>query len=145
MSRAADSASPGTGTLRLSPDDPCLVLGVGTRFTSEFSPRMQILLPKSIGSLLAEVVEVISDTELRVKREFGGEKGTAKVRDKLAELEAEGKAGLEFKKLPFVDQQEMYRYVYECLQNNGSIGIFPEGELREHVYACRAVNDVFRR
>ncbi|KAF8921337.1 glycerol-3-phosphate O-acyltransferase [Mucidula mucida] len=127
VSRAADSASPGTGTLRLSPDDPCLVLGVGTRFTSEFSPRMQILLPKSIGSLLAEVVEVISDTELRVKREFGGEKGTAKVRDKLAELEAEGKAGLEFKKLPFVDQQEMYRYVYECLQNNGSIGIFPEG------------------
>ncbi|KAK0214270.1 glycerol-3-phosphate O-acyltransferase [Armillaria nabsnona] len=128
VARAADSASPGAGKLRISPDDPCLVLGDGTRFLSELSPRMQIMLPKSVNSLVAEVVEIISDTELKVKREFGGEKGTAKARDKIAELEAAGeKGGLPFKKLPFVDQQEMYRYVYECLQNNGSIGIFPEG------------------
>ncbi len=128
VARAADSASPGTGKLRISPDDPCLVLGDGTRFLSELSPRMQIMLPKSVNSLVAEVVEIISDTELKVKREFGGEKGTAKARDKIAELEATGeKGGLPFKKLPFVDQQEMYRYVYGCLQNNGSIGIFPEG------------------
>ncbi|PBK84700.1 hypothetical protein ARMGADRAFT_1132289 [Armillaria gallica] len=122
------SLLPGTGKLRISPDDPCLVLGDGTRFLSELSPRMQTMLPKSVNSLVAEAAEIISDTELKVKREFGGEKGTAKARDKIAELEATGeKGGLPFKKLPFVDQQEMYRYVYECLQNNGSIDIFPEG------------------
>ncbi|GLB34985.1 putative glycerol-3-phosphate O-acyltransferase [Lyophyllum shimeji] len=127
--RAADSASPGTGRIWLSPDDPCLVLGEGTAFLSEFAPRMQIMLPKSLGSLLAEVSEVISDTELRIKREFGGDsgKGTAKVRERISELRREGTMGLEFKKLPFVDQQEMYRHVYKCLNEGGAIGIFPEG------------------
>ena len=122
-------AKPGAGRVYLSPDDPCLVLGEGTKFLSEFAPRMQIMLPKSVSSAVAEVSEVISDTELRVKREFGGEsgKGTARVREKLAELQSEGVTGLEYKKLPFVDQQDMYRHVYQCLKEGGSIGIFPEG------------------
>ncbi|KAF4615224.1 hypothetical protein D9613_003038 [Agrocybe pediades] len=129
VSRAADMAKPGTGRVYLSADDPCLVLGEGTKFLSEFEPRMQIMLPKSVNSAVAEVSEVISDTELRVKREFGGEsgKGTARIREKLVELEADGVKGLEFKKLPFVDQQDMYRHVYQCLREGGSIGIFPEG------------------
>ena len=91
---------------------------------------MQIMLPKSVNYPLAEVVEVISDTEMRIKKEFGGEsgKGTARVREKLKELEAEGVEGLEFKRLPHVDQAEMYHYVYECLRHGGCIGIFPEGK-----------------
>lgn len=89
------------------------------------------MLPKTLNSLVAEVSEVISDTQLRIKREFGGEsgKGTARTREKVVELQQEGLKGLEFKKLPFVDQQEMYRYVYQCLKKGGSIGIFPEGVL----------------
>lgn len=129
VSRAADSATAGTGLVRLSLDDPLLILGDGTRFLAEFTPRMQIMLPKSLNSPLAEVAEVLSDTELRIKREFGGDSGkiTNKIREKVSELQREGKAGLEFKKLPFVDQQVMYRHVYECLKHGGSIGIFPEG------------------
>lgn len=90
---------------------------------------MQIMLPKSLNSLVAEVSEIISDTELKIKREFGGEsgKGTVRVRERVSELRQEGVTGLEFKKLPFVDQQEMYRHVYQCLNEGGSIGIFPEG------------------
>ena len=127
--RAADSAKPGTGQVWLSPDDPCLLFGGGTKFLTEFSPRMQILLPKSVNSAIAEVSEVLSDTELRVKREFGGEsgKGTARIREKLLELRHDGVEGLEYKILPFVDQQDMYRHVYQCLNMGGSIGIFPEG------------------
>lgn len=130
VTRAADSAKAGTGRVWLSPNDPCLVLGEDTKFKSEFSPRMQIMLPKSLNSAVAEVSEVISDTELRVKREFGGEsgKGTARIREKLKELRQQGIAGLEFKKLPFIDQQVMYRHVYQCLRQGGSIGIFPEGQ-----------------
>ncbi|KII88537.1 hypothetical protein PLICRDRAFT_110360 [Plicaturopsis crispa FD-325 SS-3] len=129
VARAVDYASPGTGRIRLSPDDPCLVLGEGTKFTTEFSPKMQIMLPKSLNSIVAEVAEVISDTEIKIKREFGGEsgKGTARFRDKVAELSQEGVNGLEFKKLPFVDQQKMYRHVYQCLKDGGCMGIFPEG------------------
>jgi glycerol-3-phosphate O-acyltransferase/dihydroxyacetone phosphate acyltransferase len=90
---------------------------------------MQILLPKTVNSALAEVSEVLSDTELRIKREFGGEsgKGTARIREKVSELRQQGKSGLEYKKLPFVDQGDMYRHVYQALKNGGSIGIFPEG------------------
>ena len=131
VARAADSAKPGTGRVWLSPDDPCLVIGEGTKFLTDFSSRMQILLPKSVNSAIAEVSEVLSDTELRVKREFGGEsgKGTARIREKLSELRHDGVEGLEYKKLPFVDQQEMYRHVYQCLNIGGSIGIFPEGKV----------------
>ena len=129
VARAADSATVGTGRIWLSTDDPCLVLGDGTQFLAEFSPRMQILLSKSLGSLVAEVTEVISNTELRIKREFGGEsgKGTSRIRERVSELQQEGVKGIEFKKLPFVDQQEMYRHVHQCLSEGGSIGIFPEG------------------
>ena len=87
------------------------------------------MLPKSVNSPLAEVVEVISDTQLRVKKEFGGEsgKGTARIQEKFKEMAAQGEKGFTYKKLPFVDQQEMYHYVYECLKAGGCIGIFPEG------------------
>lgn len=87
------------------------------------------MLPKTVNSAVAEIAEVVSDTELKIKREFGGESGktTTRVREKLAELQAEGTDGLEFKTLPFVDQQQMYRDVYESLKDGGCIGIFPEG------------------
>lgn len=133
VARAADEAKPGTGLVYLSPDDPCLVLGDGTRFKSEFGPKMQLMLPRSVNSAVAEIVEVISDTELRVKKEFSGEsgKGTTRIREKIAE-DPEGKKGLEFKVLPFIDQQEMYRGVYQRLKEGGCIGIFPEGMSMSH-------------
>lgn len=129
MVRAADDAKPGIGRIAISESDPCLVVGHGTKFTKEFAPKMQIMLPKSVNSAVAEVVEVISDTELRVKKEFGGEsgKGTTRIREKQKEMEVEGQIGFEFKKLPHVDQSEMYHHVYECLKHGGGIGIFPEG------------------
>lgn len=131
VARAADEAKPGTGLVSLSPDDPCLVIGEGTRFKSEFTPKMQIVLSKSVSSAMAEVVEVISDTELRIKKEFGGGetgKGTARIREKWAEVKAQGQNGLAFETRPFIDQQEMYRGVYQRLKEGGCIGIFPEGQ-----------------
>jgi glycerol-3-phosphate O-acyltransferase/dihydroxyacetone phosphate acyltransferase len=129
VARAADNAKVGTGRVMLSPHDPCLVLGEGTRFLSEFAPKMQIMLSKSVNSPVAEIAEVLSDTELKIKKEFGGDSGkvTTRIREKLAELREKGEIGVDFRTLPFVDQQEMYRYVYQCLKEGGCIGIFPEG------------------
>ena len=67
--RAADDSKPGTGLVSLSPDDPCLVIGHGTKFLSELKPKSQIMLPKSVGSIVAEVIEVLSDEKLRIKKE----------------------------------------------------------------------------
>ncbi|KAG8908510.1 hypothetical protein FRB99_005870 [Tulasnella sp. 403] len=128
--RAADDAKPGKGRIALSPDDPCIVIGYNTSFTTQLAPRKQILLPKSVGSAAAEVLEVISDTEARVKKEFGGESGktTSRFREKVQEVKAnEGIDGLDYKVLPFVDQAEMYGAVYKRLTEGGSIAIFPEG------------------
>lgn len=137
--RAADDAKPGIGRVTISDEDPCLVIGHGTQFTVEFTPKMQIMLPKSVNYALAEVVEVISDTQLRVKKEFGGEsgKGTTRIREKQKEMEALGETGFEYKKLPHVDQGEMYHHVYQCLKNGGCIGIFPEGMYQ---YPCALQN-----
>ncbi|TFY63985.1 hypothetical protein EVJ58_g2911 [Rhodofomes roseus] len=129
MVRAADEAKPGTGYVSLSEHDPCIVVGHSTQFTKELGPRMQIMLPKSVNAPLAEVLEVISDTELKLKKEFGGDggKGTLKIRQKVLELQAQSEPGLEFKKIPHLDQQDMYHHVYQCLTEGGCIGIFPEG------------------
>ncbi|KAJ7069979.1 hypothetical protein C8F01DRAFT_977427 [Mycena amicta] len=123
VARAADSIKPGTGRIHLSPDDPCIVIGEGTRFLSEFTPRMQIMLSQSLGNISAEVAGIISDTELKLKKEFTNDKG--KCADEIRDATENG--SLTFRRLPFVDQQEMYHHVYNALSGNGSIGIFPEG------------------
>ena len=74
------------------------------------------MLSKSVGSPIAEVVEVLSDTELRIKKEFSS---TSRIREK--------EGGLEFKAMPHVDQGEMYKTVYKELREGGCLGIFPEG------------------
>lgn len=127
--RAADEAKPGKGFIRLSDTDPCVVLGEGTSFRSQFSPKTQIMLSKNLNFAVAEIVEVISDTELRIKKEFGGENGKGTTRLREAVKESEGK-GVAYKALPFVDQQEMYGHVYQRLKEGGCIGIFPEGTLQ---------------
>lgn len=129
VARAADDAKAGAGRIRLSDSDPLLVLGDGTNFTTQLKVKSQILLPKTVGYLIGEVTEIISDTELRIKKDFGGEsgKGTERLREKLAELKANGEDGIDYKTMPFIDQQEMYRFVYQRLKEGGCIGIFPEG------------------
>ncbi|KAI0704342.1 hypothetical protein BC835DRAFT_1403961 [Cytidiella melzeri] len=130
VARAADNARPADGRLSLSDEDPCLIIGHDTRFLSTLAPKMQILLPKSVGSSVAEITEVISDTQLRIKKEFGGEttgKSTAKIRAKVEDLRLEGKQGLDFKVMPYIDQTQTYRHVYEALNDGRCICIFPEG------------------
>ena len=85
---------------------------------------MQIMLPRSVGSSAAEVVEILSDTQLKIRKELSG---PAKIREKIKEAQAAGQKGLSYKRLPFVDQHEMYQYVYQCLTDGGAICIFPEG------------------
>ncbi|KIY46268.1 hypothetical protein FISHEDRAFT_75794 [Fistulina hepatica ATCC 64428] len=118
VARAQDEAKRGLGTVHLSPADEYVVLGEKTRFTKQCTPRCKIVLPKSVGSASAEVAEIISDTEVRLKKPFGD----------VAVLEDLRQRGpFEYKVLPYIDQHEMYNEVYECLRSGGSIGIFPEG------------------
>ncbi|EJT96657.1 glycerol-3-phosphate O-acyltransferase [Dacryopinax primogenitus] len=129
VERAGDSKKDGTGLIMLHPEDSTLVLGTGTKFTAELGPKAQILLPKSTSHAIAEVKEVLSDTEVRIK-EFkigDGTKGTRRVREKMEEVKAAGKEGFDWKIVPHLDQKEVYMHVYERLKEGECIGIFPEG------------------
>lgn len=89
------------------------------------------MLPKHTGNAVAEVVEVISDTEVRIKKEFKDQKALTALKGttKLAEGEKEKELkGTKYQCLPFVDQTQMYASVYDRLAEGGSLGIFPEGE-----------------
>jgi len=129
VARAADSAKAGTGKVFLSPDDPCFVFGEGTKFLEELRPKMQIMLSKAVSSAVAEVAEIISDTQLRIKSEFHSEteKSTKLVREKAEEAKSQGIDGLTFKTLPYVDQNDMFQHVYQRLREGGCIAIYPEG------------------
>ncbi|UZJ52167.1 hypothetical protein CBS101457_001487 [Exobasidium rhododendri] len=118
VARAADSSKPGKGALSLhASGDPCLIQGHGSQFTKQLVVKGQIVLPKATGHASAEVVEVISDTEIRIKKEFKDQKA----------LDALRGDGCLYHCLPFVDQRKMYASVYESLSKGGSLGIFPEG------------------
>lgn len=131
VARAADYAKAGAGRIILSTADPLIITGLDTKFTTQIKPRSQILLPKSAGYASSTIDEVISDTELRLKSEFmvPSKDGSANVKaSSRVRSEGENKEGLEYKILPYVDQEETYGAVFQRLNEGGSIGIFPEGE-----------------
>jgi glycerol-3-phosphate O-acyltransferase/dihydroxyacetone phosphate acyltransferase len=72
---------------------------------------------------------------LRLSREFitAGKGGASDVRASgrvISEgqiARSRGEAGLAYKALPYVDQHEVSGHVYQRLNENGTIGIFPEG------------------
>lgn len=146
VARAADSAKAGKGFISLHPSgDPLLLQGHGTAFKSQLQPKGQIMLPKACGHATVEVVEVISDTEVKIKKELKDQraldmlrgkvpqpdasksaKSNAKAMDKVTHDLSEG-TGCKYSCLPFVDQTQMYAKVYEKLAEGGCLGIFPEG------------------
>lgn len=150
VARAADSAKKGKGYISLHPSgDPLLLQGHGTSFKSQLVPKGQIMLPKACGHATAEVVEVISDTEVKIKKEFKDQRALDMLRGKVPQpdtTKTDKKAraaasralenvtadlqedqGCKYSCLPFVDQTQMYAKVYEKLAEGGCLGIFPEG------------------
>lgn len=117
-----------------------MIQGHGTSFKSQLVPKGQIVLPKWTGYASAEVVEVISDTELKIKKELKDERAKDALSGKKPPSKKTGSAsgtasptqphsaeGTEYQCLPFVDQTQMYASVYEKLAQGGCLGIFPEG------------------
>ncbi|KAI8334318.1 hypothetical protein BC941DRAFT_432667 [Chlamydoabsidia padenii] len=114
--RPQDLAVKGTGTIRLLDRklEPLCIVGDGTRFLDQLAPHHQIVLPNKGGQ--AEVVQVISDTKLIIKKEFKDLKALSLLTE-----------GTPFKCIPHVDQDAVYRCVHDQLNQNQCITIFPEG------------------
>lgn len=114
--RAQDLLSNGTGKITIDFDsNPLLVKGLNTKFTTECSVRGLIALPKSLGA--SEIVEILSDTELIIRKEF---KSSPQIIKLLGQ-------GTSFRKADKVDQKQVYQRVFDHLSDGNCIGIFPEG------------------
>ena len=141
VARALDTQKKARGKIFL-PDqdnDPTLIQGVGTNFkSSDFELGGLIILPKVRGQTPStEIKEIISETELRLKKPFKTPEalesltGTGSISgrstpDGTANGSIESR-GTSFKVAPFVDQSKVYDAVFRDLQAGGCIGIFPEG------------------
>ncbi|KAG7664757.1 SCT1 [[Candida] subhashii] len=114
--RPQDNLVKGTGKIFVDFDkDPYKVTGVGTKFTQECMVKGLFALPQSLGA--SEITQIISDTELRIRKEF---KDTDQIRQLLTK-------GTSFKKADKVDQKQVYQLVFDHLSDGNCIGIFPEG------------------
>ncbi|CCE79402.1 Piso0_001462 [Millerozyma farinosa CBS 7064] len=114
--RAQDNLEPGSGKIRIDMDaDRLLVKGEGTKFTEECMEGGLLSLPRSLGA--TQIMDIISDTELTIRKEF---KDTAKIRDLLNK-------GTTYKRADKVNQNSVYQLVFKNLSKGHCIGIFPEG------------------
>lgn len=116
VERPQDILKKGSGTISVDFDtNPTIIHGKGTLFTKECMKGGMIALPQSLGA--SEVLEINSDTELVVRKEF---KNTEQVRKLLSK-------GTPYKRAHKVDQNQVYTLVFQHLSYGNCIGIFPEG------------------
>ncbi|CAG8570949.1 879_t:CDS:2 [Ambispora gerdemannii] len=118
VTRPQDMAKPGKGRIKIldRKTEPTRITGIDTTFTKQLHVGHQIALPKDRGS--SEVIQIISDTELIIKKEFKD----------LVAIEMLGKPeGTPYKCIPHIDQSKVYKSVFATLNAGHCIGIFPEG------------------
>ena len=142
VKRALDVQKPGQGKILLpDPDNnPTLIRGIGTSFKPpDYQVGGLIILPQRRKQTPStEIAEIISDTEIRLKKPFKTPEALEMLTGredfdesgKLANGQANGVAhyeGTPFKVAPHVDQRQVYDVVFELLESGGCVGIFPEG------------------
>ncbi|OZJ03870.1 hypothetical protein BZG36_03683 [Bifiguratus adelaidae] len=118
--RPQDLAINGDGTVRFPDPDPekpsKTLVGIDTKFKIQVQLRDKIALKTSPDSF--EVVEIISDTELKLRSEPS---------EKAAVAAFSSAGGTPYRIIPHVDQHDIYARIWERLADNGAVAIFPEG------------------
>lgn len=94
-------------------EDLTRIHGRRTKFT-QLEAKGLIGLPESAGN--SEIVEIISDTELIVRKPFKSDKGKRFLKN-----------GTRFKYAPKISNEKTFQNVFNSLHNGGLISIFPEG------------------
>lgn len=140
VGRALDSTKPGSGKIYMpdSINQPQLIRGVETRFEKECQVGGLIVLPSVNGvAANAEIASIVSNEEIKLKKEFKGDVPIRQLTGKPIDSEdsdpngnageAQNFVGIPYKTAPKVDQSVVYDAVFERLQGGGCVGIFPEG------------------
>jgi glycerol-3-phosphate O-acyltransferase/dihydroxyacetone phosphate acyltransferase len=130
-------SAPGKVYLPDPDNNPTLIRGVDTNFQDAlFQVGGLLVLPKVKGEAAnTEISEIISATELRLKKPFKTNVAlnqlTGRVRV-IPDGSAEADQPQEFEGTPFriapkIDQKEVYQKVADALGQGGCVGMFPEG------------------
>lgn len=116
VARAQDNTKSASGKIYLKDpiNNPLVITGEGTKFTTECEVKGLIALPKSCG--LVNISEIRSDTELVIRKEV---KNSAALHYL--------SLGCVYKVAGKIDHTQVYREVFDHLHQDGCIGIFPEG------------------
>lgn len=120
VERAQDLLKPCPGKIYLGElDDE--IIGEGTKFTKDCSVKGLIGLPSSKGNF--QIVEVISDTKLKIKNGYKDKSNeeTTKARYELLHN------GTSFKLAPHIDNNQLFQNVFDFLNEGKVLGLFPEG------------------
>lgn len=136
VGRALDSTRAATGKIYL-PDptnDMTLIRGVGTKFEQEAQVGGLLVLPSVNGTAAnTEILEIHSNEEIKLKKEFKGDVALRQLTgkplegDEVPESQSTEFEGIPYRTAPKVDQSMVYDAVFERLQAGGCVGIFPEG------------------
>lgn len=119
VERAQDLLKAAPGTIKIDLDgDATVVKGTGTRFTRDCQKKGLLGLPDSLGNAVVE--EVVSDTELRLRKPFQLGKKEQQITDRLTN-------GTTYKVAPHVDNNVVFQNVFNHLNGGKVLGIFPEG------------------
>lgn len=110
VARAADNAKTGKGTLYIesspsdsSADDPVILKGSGSSFTTELGAKYQVQLGKQYNFATVEVVQVVDDETVKIKKMFNKDKIVHDLVEAGQNIKKGGK-GLAYKCLPYIDQ-----------------------------------------
>ncbi|KAI8846766.1 hypothetical protein BC829DRAFT_375809 [Chytridium lagenaria] len=117
--RPQDLAVKGKGTIHLADaGNSTMIRGIGTRFLTELSVKAVISVESGV---VGEVLEVLSDTEVRLVKGVVGEEVVKALTFGVS------MNGAKFKVTPHVDQGDLFGKVADVLDASGAVGIFPEG------------------
>jgi glycerol-3-phosphate O-acyltransferase / dihydroxyacetone phosphate acyltransferase len=158
ISRAMDIAKSGEGTIYL-PDpvtNPLVLKGVGTDFTGpDFKPGYSIYLPNINGeSHKLDIAHVHGPTMISLKTAPAHKDAIFQLTGSqdLTGRSVSGFQGSKYKIAPHVDQTDVYNAVFQNLEADSCIGIFPEGGSHDRTsllplkgtsppsYSCYSVN-----
>ncbi|KAJ3101157.1 hypothetical protein HDU97_001623 [Phlyctochytrium planicorne] len=119
--RPQDLAKAGEGRIYLADavNNPLVINGFGTKFTERIQPRTTI----SCAGVTLDIVEVVSDTEIKIKAPIT----SASALKALTSVKDDDTKGTTYKITPHVDQSQMFSTVISRLSAGGCVGIFPEG------------------
>lgn len=137
VGRALDSKKPAKGRIYL-PDpegDPTLIKGTDVDFTGADFMKSGLLVLPSVNNTAAnaEIEEIVSASEIRLKKPFKGEVAIKQLTGQALGGDGEGNGGnksfdgIKFSVAPHIDQGQVYNAVFDRLHSGGCIGIFPEG------------------